>query len=165
MLAMENKAATESEFDMDDIQVVQLGQVVKRKNWHEGDPSRMDVVSRFSKVSKAQTLANQSISGFSSLDPNVSVKFLNNSHQNHQEQLREQQGYVAAKKQKEQQEANKKQNKKDAKVAKTLASNPNAQELVPRAKRNKIKKMKQKYGDQDEEERVMRLTLLGAKDV
>lgn len=36
---------------------------------------------------------------------------------------------------------------------------------MPRGKRNKIKKMKEKYADQDEEEREMRLMLLGAKDV
>ena len=36
---------------------------------------------------------------------------------------------------------------------------------MSKAKKNKIKKMKEKYGDQDEEEREMRLTLLGAKKV
>ena len=33
------------------------------------------------------------------------------------------------------------------------------------AKKNKIKKMKQKYGDQDEDEREMRLALIGGKQV
>jgi len=37
--------------------------------------------------------------------------------------------------------------------------------VIPRGKHKKIKKMKEKYGDQDEDERAMRLTLLGAKDV
>lgn len=32
-------------------------------------------------------------------------------------------------------------------------------------KKNKIKKMKEKYADQDEEERQMRMMLLGAKEV
>ena len=32
-------------------------------------------------------------------------------------------------------------------------------------KKNKIKKMKEKYGDQDEEERQMRMLLLGSKEV
>ena len=36
---------------------------------------------------------------------------------------------------------------------------------MPRGKKNKIKKMKEKYADQDEEERALRLTLLGAKNV
>jgi len=36
---------------------------------------------------------------------------------------------------------------------------------IPRGKKNKIKKMKEKYADQDEDEREMRLALLGAKEV
>ena len=34
---------------------------------------------------------------------------------------------------------------------------------LPRGKKNKIQKMKEKYADQDEDERYMRLKLLGAK--
>lgn len=34
-----------------------------------------------------------------------------------------------------------------------------------RGKKNKIQKIKEKYGDQDEEERQMKLELLGAKKV
>jgi hypothetical protein len=36
---------------------------------------------------------------------------------------------------------------------------------VARGKHRKIKKMKEKYGDQDVDERAARLALLGAKDV
>ena len=36
---------------------------------------------------------------------------------------------------------------------------------MPRGKKNKLKKIKEKYADQDEEEREMRLALLGAKEV
>ena len=36
---------------------------------------------------------------------------------------------------------------------------------MSQAKKNKIKKMKQKYGDQDEDEREMRLALIGGKQV
>eukprot|EP00742_Colponemidia_sp_Colp-10_P006806 GILJ01007293.1.p1 GENE.GILJ01007293.1~~GILJ01007293.1.p1 ORF type:complete len:963 (-),score=268.38 GILJ01007293.1:280-3018(-) len=37
--------------------------------------------------------------------------------------------------------------------------------VVPRGKKNKIKKIKEKYGEQDEEERQVKLELLGAKPV
>lgn len=63
---------------------------------------------------------------------------------------------------KKKQEESKRKDKKDEKKAKQGA---NAQEIVPRGKKNKIKKMKQKYGDQDEEERDMRMAMLGAKQV
>lgn len=36
---------------------------------------------------------------------------------------------------------------------------------MSKQKKNKIKKMKEKYGDQDEEERQMRMLLLGSKEV
>lgn len=36
---------------------------------------------------------------------------------------------------------------------------------VPKSRKNKLKKMKDKYADQDEDEREMRLALLGAKQV
>ena len=36
---------------------------------------------------------------------------------------------------------------------------------MSKRQRNKIKKIKEKYADQDEEEREMRLALLGAKEV
>lgn len=36
---------------------------------------------------------------------------------------------------------------------------------IARGKHSKIKKMKEKYGDQDEEEREMRMKLMGTKDV
>ena len=36
---------------------------------------------------------------------------------------------------------------------------------MPRGKKSKIAKMKEKYADQDEEERDMRLSLIGAKKV
>lgn len=39
------------------------------------------------------------------------------------------------------------------------------EQQVPRGKKNKLKKIKDKYADQDEEEREMRLALLGAKEV
>ena len=37
--------------------------------------------------------------------------------------------------------------------------------VIARGKHSKIKKMKEKYGDQDEEEREMRMKLMGTKDV
>ena len=36
---------------------------------------------------------------------------------------------------------------------------------IARGKHSKIRKMKQKYGDQDEEERKRKMDLIGAKDV
>jgi hypothetical protein len=63
--------------------------------------------------------------------------------------------YQEAKKQKEK-EAQKKKEEKLKKQQETV---------VPRGKKNKIKKMKEKYADQDDDEREMRLALLGAKDV
>jgi len=39
------------------------------------------------------------------------------------------------------------------------------QGVIPRGKHNKIKKMKERYADQDDEERELKMKLLGAKEV
>ena len=75
---------------------------MKRKEWV--DTSQMDgksQMSKFSKFSKAWTVANQSMSGFSTLNgSNLNVKFLNNAQQNHQEQLEKQKEFEEAMKSK-----------------------------------------------------------------
>ena len=62
-----------------------------------------------------------------------------------------------------------KSNKQNQKQQQQKKKEPekSAQQLaqVPRGKRNKLKKIKEKYADQDEDERKMRLMLLGAKQV
>lgn len=67
---------------------------------------------------------------------------------------------MEAKKEKEREAERQKKEKREAKnVGKQIVAQ------IPRGKKNKIKKMKEKYADQDDDEREMRLALLGAKDV
>ena len=67
------------------------------------------------------------------------VQMLNSKVQNHQEQMEKQRAYKEAQAYKEKEAKKKKQEKKDKSMA--------AQNIVPRGKANKIKKMKEKYAD------------------
>lgn len=96
-----------------------------------------------------------SMMGGQSTVSGVKVQYLNSAAQNRQDQVDSYKAYQAAKQHKTNLEKQKKDEKKKAQ-----------QEIhVPRGKKNKIKKMKEKYADQDEDEREMRLALLGAKQV
>ena len=108
-----------------------------------------------------QSTFGNSMSGFSQFGTSTisgatgaNIKFLNNERQNKLEQIESQKAYMANKKKKEIEAYLKREEKKKQK--------PQHQDIGT-AKKNKIKKMKNKYADQDDEEREMRLALLGAK--
>ena len=114
-------------------------------------------------MSKAynQSVSQMSLAASTMTGMQANVKFLNNSQQNLQLQNEQFLGFQEAKKAKEKQQA---QNKKEKKQGNQTQQNPN-QAVIPRGKHKKIQKMKEKYADQGDEERAMRLIMLGAKDV
>ncbi|EAR88515.1 fibronectin-binding protein A, amine-terminal protein (macronuclear) [Tetrahymena thermophila SB210] len=71
------------------------------------------------------------------------------------------------KKSKDQKDAKKKDNKKNDSSSESDKEDEkqNNNKPVPRGKKNKIKKMQEKYADQDEEERQLRMHLIGAKQM